>query len=223
MNYQEDQKVINYILAKLSDSTLILGSRLPSERELAEELNICRSSIREAISILRGMGLIESRTGSGNYISNNTEKSIKQMVDIMVKMGSISAKEIIAYRRVISRAVGTELIEDGIKPEYEQRLKQIIEDMRDASDEEFCRLDREFHLGLITATDNKLFTTVMEPVGELYLDIIVEVIMASDGWDRKKRVEVHESILNSILNRDVQECVMCMKEHYDFVESKFNY
>lgn len=115
---QDYNKIINFIIEEIDNGKLIEGSRLPSERELTEMLETSRNSTREAISILRGMGLVESR--------------------------------------FISRAVGTELAENGISQEYEEQLERITESMRDASDEEFCRLDREFHLTLINATENIL-------------------------------------------------------------------
>ena len=62
----EYQKAINHIVQMVKDGQLIVGSKIPSERDLSESLGIGRNSTREAISILRGMGLVESRHGSGN-------------------------------------------------------------------------------------------------------------------------------------------------------------
>ena len=42
-----------------------LGSTLPSERELAERLNVSRSTLREAMAALRQAGLVETRRGRG--------------------------------------------------------------------------------------------------------------------------------------------------------------
>ena len=54
----EYQKAIDYIFQMIKDGKLIVGSKIPSERDIAEMLGIGRNSIREAISILRRMGLI---------------------------------------------------------------------------------------------------------------------------------------------------------------------
>lgn len=222
-SFLENQKAIKYIIDNIKNGSLIVGSKIPSERDLAERIGIGRSSTREAISILRGMGLIESYHGSGNYIANNTESSIKQIVDIMIALGSISQRELLEYRTLISRTIGVLLIKNGMDPEDEHRLHRIIEAMRNASDEEFCKLDREFHLGLINATKNRLFITVMEPIGELYLDMIVNVIMDSTDEDRVRRIPLHENIFNSIRNKDLAEFEKCIREHYEYVESKLKW
>ena len=65
----EYEKAINYIYGLMKDGTLREGSRLPAERTISEEVGIGRNSTREALSILQGMGLIESVRGSGNYVT----------------------------------------------------------------------------------------------------------------------------------------------------------
>ncbi|MDU5262981.1 MAG: GntR family transcriptional regulator, partial [Clostridium celatum] len=62
-------KVIKDIKEKILSGQLKNGDRLPSEREMAEKLEVSRTSIREAIRVLEIMGLIESKRGSGNYIA----------------------------------------------------------------------------------------------------------------------------------------------------------
>ena len=65
---QEYEKAIQYIYELMKSGELTIGSRLPTERALAETLGIGRNSTREALSIMHGMGLIERRQGSGNYM-----------------------------------------------------------------------------------------------------------------------------------------------------------
>lgn len=214
---QEYNIVIEYIINEIDKGRLIEGSRLPSERELTEKLGISRNLTREAISVLRGMGIVDSRLGSGNYIVNKTDKSIKYMIEIMLKLGSISIKEIFDYRYSISRAVGAQLIENGISEEYVEKINNILMEMKDASKERFCELDKEFHISLINATGNKLFMKVMDPVGELYTDIIVAVIMSDDKTDREERILMHERILKSILSKDEEACIRYIKKHYEYV------
>jgi len=217
---QESNKVINYIFQEIYDGRLIEGSRLHAEREMTEQLDVSRTSTREAISILRGMGLVDSRAGSGNYLVNNTDKSLKNMLNIMLKMGSINKQEISSFRRFISRAVAIELLERGIKPEYQKRFEEILEEMHEVSDEEFCRLDREFHQLMIEATENTLFIKVMEPIADIYLDTVFEVFIDSDEHEKSIRIPMHENIYRSIINNDTEACIRFVREHYDYVDKK---
>ena len=72
----EYQKVIEYIRNQIASNKLSIGSKLPTERELAEHLSISRNSTREAIRTMENMGMLESQQGSGNYLCGNMEKPI---------------------------------------------------------------------------------------------------------------------------------------------------
>ena len=64
-------KLIEHIKQEIKLGNLKNGSQIFPERTLAENLNIGRSSVREGIKILEIIGLIESKRGGGNYITND--------------------------------------------------------------------------------------------------------------------------------------------------------
>mgnify|MGYP002580668543 CR=1 FL=1 len=72
---QEYQKVLSYFYDLVKDGTLTWGSKLPTERKIAEQLGIGRNSAREAICVLHGMGVVERKQGSGNYVAENIGQS----------------------------------------------------------------------------------------------------------------------------------------------------
>ena len=54
------------------------GERLPPERELAEILNVSRSSLRQALKALQVIGVLEVRQGSGNYLTESAQSILRQ-------------------------------------------------------------------------------------------------------------------------------------------------
>lgn len=110
----EYEKAIQYIYSLMQDGTLQNGSKLPTERTIAETLGIGRNSTREALSILHGMGMIERVQGSGNYISKNAGESIRQMLMMMLALGSITKSEVCEFRCTMEKSVCSMLIEKGI-------------------------------------------------------------------------------------------------------------
>ena len=113
----EHQKAIDYLHQMALDGQLIVGSKIPSERELAQEIGISRNSTREAISILRGIGIVESRHGSGNYVSKDPGSSISMMIKAMLALKSTSKAEIIQVRKVISYSVCELIMDRGLTKE----------------------------------------------------------------------------------------------------------
>lgn len=90
---------IEYIFGLMKDGTLKVGDKLPTERAIAAELGIGRNKAREALSILSGMGMIESRQGSGNFVSGNASGAIKNMIIMMMALNTISRQEVCKFRR----------------------------------------------------------------------------------------------------------------------------
>ena len=216
----EYQKAIDYIFQMIKDGKLIVGSKIPSERDIAEELGIGRNSTREAISILRGMGLIESVHGSGNYIAKDSGRTIWHIVSVMLALGSISMKDILEFRREMARSVVELIYKNGFADAEKENLEKILDEMISASGKELVMLDQEFHITLIRATKNPLFVIVMEAIAEVYHESMSKVIEESDEETTMKFLMIHRKICNSIVEKDEEACLKYIREHYDLAESK---
>ena len=68
----KENKNVHRLLTYIGDKGFTLDERLPSERELAEQLGIGRNSLREALKVLNAMGIIDILPGSGMYLSRDT-------------------------------------------------------------------------------------------------------------------------------------------------------
>lgn len=216
----EYQKAIDYIFQLIMEGRLIVGSKIPSERDIAEKLGIGRNSTREAISILRGMGLVESIHGSGNYIAKDSGRTIWHIVSVMLELGSITMKDILEFRRVMSRSVIELILKKGFADEDKVYMEKIIDEMKYASGKELVMLDQEFHTTLIRATKNPLFIIVMEAIAEVYHESVSKVIEESDEETTTKFLMLHRKICDSIVEKDEEACLKYLKEHYDLAESK---
>ena len=216
----EYQKAVGYMFQMIKDGKLIVGSKIPSERDIAETLGIGRNSTREAISILRGMGLIESVHGSGNYIAKDSGRTIWHIVSVMLALGSISMKDIMEYRRVMAKSVIELIFQNGFADEYKEHLERIVDEMNSASEKKLVMLDQEFHITLIRATNNSLFITVMEAVAEVYHESMSKVIEESDEETTREFFILHKNICNSLVEKDKEACLKYIQKHYDLAESK---
>ena len=61
-------EIVHQLQNIIADDRLKTGDKLPSERELSERLKVGRSSVREALSALELLGLIETRRGEGTFL-----------------------------------------------------------------------------------------------------------------------------------------------------------
>ena len=189
---QEYEKAIQYIYELMKSGELTIGSRLPTERALAETLGIGRNSTREALSIMHGMGLIERRQGSGNYISENVGQSIKQTILMMIALKTVTKREVCEFRRMMEKSVCNAVIHTGLMKEQQERLESMVNRM-------------------MTETGDAL-------VVEVYREWIDYVIKHADGIKKKKLLKTHEMIYDSLIKKDIETLNAAIDEHYDIIE-----
>lgn len=217
-NSQEYEKAIQYIYELMKSGELTIGSRLPTERALAEILGIGRNSTREALSIMHGMGLIERRQGSGNYISENVGQSIKQTILMMIALKTITKREVCGFRRMMEKSVCNAVIHTGLMKEQQERLESMVNQMSMVTGENLVDTDKAFHEELIADTGNNLWITLMEAVVEVYREWIDYVIKHADGIMKKKLLKTHEMIYDSLIKKDIETLNAAIDEHYDIIE-----
>ena len=83
------EKIVDQIRSMVSSGMLKPGDKLPAERVLAESLNVSRASVREALSALQLMGLVEIKPGEGTFIKQMDIDSIIQPLAMLLLMERI--------------------------------------------------------------------------------------------------------------------------------------
>jgi len=92
------QQIVDQITRMVQEGTLRPGDRLPPERQLAEEFGVSRSAVREALSALRMMGLVEARVGEGTFVTQPPDERFISPLALVLTIEQ-------------SKAVGRELLE----------------------------------------------------------------------------------------------------------------
>ena len=105
--------VLQHIERCLTDGSLGQGDRLPSERDLAAELGVGRSSVREAIRVLEVMGLIRTATGSGPHAGAVLVAApgggLSALLRLQVAAQGFSIADVVDTRLILEQAVVTAL------------------------------------------------------------------------------------------------------------------
>jgi GntR family transcriptional regulator, transcriptional repressor for pyruvate dehydrogenase complex len=146
---------------RIVDGVLAPGDRLPQERELAAELGVSRSALREAIRTLAGLGVLETRRSSGTYVT------ALQPGDLLTGMGMAasvlsaeSVTDLAELRRILEPAAAG-LAATRATPEDLARLEALHDEMERTSDPaRFAELDAEFHRVVVAAAGNQVVTAV---------------------------------------------------------------
>ena len=185
------------------------GSRLPSERALAEVFEVSRVTVREALVALQTLGRVNIRTGSGIYVSDSTATQSLQMP-------GASAFEL-TQARLLFESEAVALAAPRISDEALERLQSLLLHIQESdSDEEADLADRDFHLAIATATENGVVKRVVESLWQMRLeqDGIKEVYRAVCSHDAAERAREHGEILDALRARDAAAARIAMRKHF---------
>lgn len=188
------------------------GDRLPSERVLADMLQVSRPSIREAMIALEVSGLIEVRSGSGIFV---TEKSGSSSISLTLTDDGKGPFEILEMRLVLEPEVCA-LAADRITDEMLDRLSGLFSSMNDLNGKpEVEAIDREFHMLIATASENTAMEQTIEWLWRLRMQ---------SGFSREYHrlivqegvfpaLEEHKAILDALRARDPDAARQAMQKH----------
>ena len=179
--------------------TYPVGSRLPGERDLAEELGVSRVTVREAQIALEAVGMLDIRVGSGVYVLRPTVESAQELPDV----GAFELTEARAAVESEAAALAAATItEDDL-----QSLDEVIERMAAETDPHSplaADADRDFHLTIARSTKNAAMVETVERLWRIRNEK-PEVKQAYDAiceTDPERRLKEHGDVVVALRARD---------------------
>lgn len=190
------------------------GSRMPSERQLAEAFGVGRSAVREAIAALSLIGLIEVRHGDGTYLKRPDSPLLPQVVEWGLLLGEQRTADLVEARQrieVIIAGLAAQRRNDEDLADLAISLDRMKTEARDGGDAgAFVDADVAFHLRLAEAAGNSALRDVLSSIQALLRAWIGRVI--AEGY-RESSYREHVPILEAVRARDVSLAEAAMDAH----------
>jgi len=216
--------IAEQILLDIKSGKYSSGNKLPSERAIAEQIGVSRPSVREAISALQIVGIIESQPGDGNYISDDLiiDDLSLQVKNILEE--SESPYEILQARKVVE--IGS--VRMAIREATDEDIKAITDVLEEKYTTgltgdflAYSKLGKELHLSIARATKNSIAISIVERL----LDITAQPL-----WQNMRRRyyegdpsriiqmhDIHDRIVKAIQNRNSIEAIRALEADFDVV------
>ena len=207
-------EVRRQLLALIESGELPVGARLPSEHELARAFGVSRAVVREGISTLRSVGIVESRPGAGTYV-----RSVRAVHGGLLLSGRYSADELHEIRCHIE-IPGAGLAARRRTDEHLSRLGEIVERHAATDDvEAWLRDDLLFHVTLAEATGNALQVRFVGELHELRSELTRT--MARLAGRLAAPLEEHRAVLEAVRRRDEHDARRAMAAHLDAIKRRY--
>lgn len=194
------QKIKSAILNEMYEPNQILN-----ERKLAEEFQISRTPVREALKILEGEGWVKIIPWKGAIVNQITQKEIDEIFQI---------------RLIIEPAI-IELLQNKI--DYKKRiyLDRLYENQKKAeSKKEFVLADRVFHMTFVEWTENLQLIEMVKDLNDRIYMVGHKAINSKDSKREKESLEEHYKIIQALKNNDIMLAKNFMIAH--IIETKNN-
>ena len=211
------EDIVRQFQSSIRQGELRHGDRLPSERNLAEQLKVSRSSVREAIRSLELQGLVVSRPGSGTFINTENLDSVVALVAATLNTGEDALREIFEMRHLLEPPIAALAAQRATADEVE-RMEEILEEQRGQIDTGATGVDSDtaFHFALASATHNSALLKVASAVEDI-LQRSRHQSLQEPGRPQRSLAS-HRQILDMILAGDEKGAQEAMEHHLTMVE-----
>lgn len=198
------------------------GDRLASVQQLAEDFNVGRSAVREALSALKAMGLIDIKQGEGTFVKKTDLDLSQQLIPkVMVEKDLRDLFEVRRFNETGAASIAAlNRTDDDIR-----QLEYILKEMKRAEGigELGEKADMEFHMAIVKATNNEMLFRLMETISETVKESMKEAryfFLYSDQQKMKQLYEEHVAIFEAIKAKDPVLAYKSMLKHIEGVEEK---
>lgn len=202
------QQVAEQIERAVLSGELKPGDRLPSERELVEQFQVGRSSVREALRVLESNDLVRSRFGDprGPQVLPISADPLRKTMARYASLQHGSFAALVQYRMIVESAANL-LAAQYRTDEHLCAMERANARMRAALDgdfEQFSQADFAFHQVLAQASGNPLLEVCGDAVRDTVLNLIqTKLVDAADQRSQMQQsVDHHDDVLNAVRDHD---------------------
>ena len=202
------------------------ATRIETERELAEEFDASRTTVRQALEFLERYKVVARRAGSGTFVTHQKRGSAREPENILIHSpGSLDIRSIAEQTSPFELSVACSILEPEIvrlatismSSRDMIRLRELLEQIdRVVTDaDQFARLEKEFLMTIAEGTRNPLIIGMYKIVQEVrklpqWCATKQQTLTPERIRDNKKRLL---SLYASLENRDIESAVAFMKLH----------
>lgn len=207
------EAVADYLEKEIVAGRLSPGTKLPSERQLADQFGVSRPIVREALRALVERNLIEVRPARGAYVRSANVAEAASRLDTLFRLSLVTPRQLTEARDVLEstaaglaaqRATGVDL----------EKIVQALERCESATNVlEQARQDFTFHRAIVRAAANPVIDAMFMSIASLTFQLMLRSLI--DKEVVKESLPYHRAVFEAIADRDPAAASVAMLHHLD--------
>ncbi|GLX00896.1 FCD domain-containing protein [Microtetraspora sp. NBRC 16547] len=208
------EEVLNRIEERITADGLTVGDRLPGERQLAEQLQVSRSSVREALRALATLGVVSSQVGrgpdAGAVLTSRPDSALTDLLRLNLGLSTLSMREVVDTRLMIEQWAVAHAARDG-EGALDEMARAIAAMDAATTPEEFVEHDIAFHMAIAAASGNRLTSAIMRALRDAVRRYAIDAVLRlGDTADLQAD---HRRIHSAVTEGDAAASVAAVTEH----------
>lgn len=217
------------IIGAILEGRFPIGSSLPAERQLAEQLGVTRPTLREALQRLARDGWVEIRQGKPTRIRNYWQEGSLGVLSAIVRQSDRIPNDFVANLLAVRLALAPAYTRLSIQNDPEQ-VAALLQEMADLQDrpEAFAQADWDLHRTLTIVSGNPIFTLILNGFCTFYQEMAVRYFSSSNArrvsqifyWDLLAAAQTGNAEAAENITRQVMQSSLILWEEVNFTEKK---
>jgi GntR family transcriptional repressor for pyruvate dehydrogenase complex len=224
-NVKISQKIVEQIKGIILSGGLQPGDRLPKEQDLSEMLGVSRPTLREALTVLEAIGLIEVRPREGSIVKSVVPQSIQEPIQDMMEVNPSKVLELFEVRKIIdSEGAGMaaeRATDEDLKTirNYADQLELQLRGTKSMLELEPSRLYQKTFFAIADATHNSIYAHFMKSIWTLLEGAIPysRRKLLNVPNISKKLTQQYRQIVDLVVERKPNPARKAVTRHLDFV------
>jgi GntR family transcriptional regulator, transcriptional repressor for pyruvate dehydrogenase complex len=209
------QNIFDQLFSNITSGQWPTGSMIPSERTLIGEYGVSRIAVREAISMLRGIGVLDVSHGRRTIVKKIDADAISQLFPLMIAGGGQQTFNQIFEVRIAIESHAAYLAASRCTNDDANELKRLAKRFREqiaAKNADSTKTDLQFHMTIARVSQNPLFSSLLEALFGFIAYAQVESCK-NDPQRSKRAATAHDNIAEAIAERDGRRAMVEMESH----------
>lgn len=212
--------VLDRIEEQIVAGRLRVGDRLPGERDLAVQLGVSRSSIREAVRILEAQGVVTAAVGTGpdagTVIASLPAQALTRVLRLHLALSNFDLSEMVDARVTLEQS-NVRLAARDATGSDQQAIAELLTAMDDPElpRSDFNDLDTDFHVAVARASHNRFVSEVTVALRNSLRGHLNAAMQRVEDWPAERAVLMaeHRGILAAIRARDADTAAAAVEAH----------
>jgi GntR family transcriptional regulator, transcriptional repressor for pyruvate dehydrogenase complex len=206
------EQVVVHVRSLIERRQLRPGDPLASERELALQIGVSRTSVRAGLRWLAAMGVVQTRRGAGTFITDGPPTLVSEPLRLVASLHGLDLAGLWEVRRVLE-AGSASLAAERATPEQIATLSDEVTGMYSAlhDPQVFLDYDLRFHRAVAAAANNPMLGAIIEAVAALFFE--QRRVGIERARNLRESAEQHRRIYQAIRARDPEAARLAMDDH----------